>query len=564
MRKSPVLRAVALIAMLLLLASACATKTTTAPQASGSGGAIKEGGILRMTGGAMDSLNPNRATASDSWSVFTYIYPLLVVYNDTYDDFEPDFAQSWEVSEDGLTWTFHTVPNAKWSDGEPLTAEDPAFILTLDMLPASGGGGVVKHMVSAEATDPNTLVVTYDTPVGNVLSQLNQVPIVPKHIWEPIAYPGGKPDVTAMRNFQNPAPIVSGRPFMLTEYREDEFARFELNPNWYGQKPHIEGFGMQFYKTADAEINALQNDEVDLVTVVEPASVEPLKTMSNVTVVQSQGAEFHDLIFNSNPKKTTDKEIQDPQLRLALEYATDRQRMIDVAQMGFAQLGSSIVPPVTGKWFDAELPVVPYDLDKANQVLDDAGYEMGPDGVRVAKNGDPLSYVLYIQQGQPGAMRVFDILKEDWAKIGVEITPNVMPYNQLWDLNQSPFDPKTGDPLYLDFEIIMWDWVPMQDPDFILSVLQCDQYGIWSDTGYCNPTYDKMYSEQGTTVDPKERKDLVWQMQEMLYEQKPYIVLYYLDVLWAHSNKWEGLVTSPQGAFNCLNRDSLLNAHMVG
>ena len=64
------------------------------------------------------------------------------------------------------------------------------------------------------------------------------------------------------------------------------------------------------------------------------------------------------------------------------------------------------------------------------------------------------------------------------AKIGVEITPNVMPYNQLWDLNQSPFDPKTGDPLYLDFDIIMWDWVPMQDPDFILSVLQCDQYGI--------------------------------------------------------------------------------------
>jgi len=281
-----------------------------------------------------------------------------------------------------------------------------------------------------------------------------------------------------------------------------------------------------------------------------------------VTVMQSQGAEFHDLIFNSNPKKVTNKEIQDPQLRLAMEYATNRDRMIEVAQQGFAQPGSSIVPPVTGKWFDSELPVVPYDLDKANEILDQAGFKMGDDGVRVAPNGNRLSYELLIQDGQIGANRVFEILKEDWGKIGIEIKSNPMRYNQLWDANQAPFDDK-GVGLYLDFNMIMWDWVPMQDPDFILSVLLCDQYSIWSDTGYCDPEYDKMYSEQGTTVDPKARKELVWQMQGKIYNERPYIVLYYLDVLWAHSNKWAGLVTGPQGPFNCLNRETLMQAHQV-
>ena len=557
---SRALRIIVVILALALVATSCSKKGTTESGSGGqTGGQIKEGGILRMTASHIDSLNPYRATSQDAFSIFQYSYPFLVIYNDTYDDFVGDFASSWETSADGKTWTFTTQSGAKWSDGTPLTAKDVAFTMQLDMAPGSGSGGVVKHMTSAEAPDDTTVVITYEQAVGNVLSQLQQIPIMPISVWQPLFDKG----VKAVRDFQNPAPVVSGGPFMLTEYKQDEFAKFEANPNWYGQKPHIDGFGMQSFQNSEGEISALTNGEIDLIAALEPNGVDPLKS-AGLTVETTPGVEFHDIIFNSVPDNPNNPELRDPQLRTAMEYATDRQRMIDTAMLGLATTGSSIVPPVTGKWFNSELDVLPFDLNKANQVLDDAGYKMGSDGVRVAPNGNRLSYTVMAQSDQPGVDRVYEILNENWKKIGVETKFKPLSYNQLWEANQAPINEKTSIGEYTDFQIILWDWVPLQDPDFILSVLLCDQYSIWSDTGYCDPGYDQMYSDQGVTVDPKARKDLVWKMQEKLYAEKPYIVMYYLDALYAFGPGWAGIVGSPQGPFNSLNRDTLLNVHQVG
>src|SRR5205823_1027677 len=120
----------------VMVAAACGGKggsvTTT------SGGAIKEGGTLRLgTSSGIDSLNPYVAFQQDAYSTFEYIYPVMVEY-DAALDIVPSFAKSWETSGDGLTWTFHTVPNARWSDGQPLTAEDLAWDITTDLKYAKG------------------------------------------------------------------------------------------------------------------------------------------------------------------------------------------------------------------------------------------------------------------------------------------------------------------------------------------------------------------------------------------------------------------------------------------
>jgi peptide/nickel transport system substrate-binding protein len=334
-----------------------------------------------------------------------------------------------------------------------------------------------------------------------------------------------------------------------------------VNPNWYGVKPVINGWGMRFYQNPEAKITALQNGEVDLIETLAPSGVEPL-TKANVPVVNTPGIEFHDIIFNSTPNNPNHPELRDPKLRLATEYATDRQRLIDVAMLGYATPGSSIVPPVTGHWYDGQLPIVPFDVARANQILDDAGYKLGSDGVRVSPAGERLSYEVLADKSQTGVARVFEILQENWKKIGVDVTFKPMSYNQLWEANQAPIDEKTGVGKYLDFQIIIWAWTPVTDPDFILSVLQCDQYSIWSDTGYCDPGYDQMYKQQGVTVDPKARQDLVWKMQEKLYAEKPYIVMFYLDALYANSPKWAGFIPSYQGPLAW--RESLLQAHQVG
>jgi len=88
---------------------------------------------------------------------------------------------------------------------------------------------------------------------------------------------------------------------------------------------------------------------------------------------------------------------------------------------------------------------------------------------------------------------------------------------------------------------MMWDWVGYVDPDFVLSVVGCDQYGGWSDTAYCNPAYDKLYQKQGVTLDPEKRQAVVWQMQKILYRDKPYIQIAQLQLIYGYRKGWTGI-----------------------
>jgi peptide/nickel transport system substrate-binding protein len=116
---------------------------------------------------------------------------------------------------------------------------------------------------------------------------------------------------------------------------------------------------------------------------------------------------------------------------------------------------------------------------------------------------------------------------------------------------------------YLNYDLAMWDWIPNIDPDFILSILGCNQYGSWSDTGYCNPAYDKLYQEQGVAVNPQKRLQLVYQMQQMIYSARPYIVLTNDDEVDAWSPHFAGIVESPQSLFNSLSLQSLDSAYQT-
>ena len=116
---------------------------------------------------------------------------------------------------------------------------------------------------------------------------------------------------------------------------------------------------------------------------------------------------------------------------------------------------------------------------------------------------------------------------------------------------------------YENWDLAMWNWTPPIDPDFILSVMTCGSFGDWSDSGYCNKTYDALYAKQGRTVDPHERQKVVYQMQQMVYDDRPYIVLVENDTIDAWSTQWADFVQSPQGLFSSLTKSSLTAVHQV-
>jgi peptide/nickel transport system substrate-binding protein len=542
-------------AALLLLAIALAAAGCGGKSKSTSKGNVKEGGTLRLgTSSRIDSLNPYVAFNQDAYTTFMYIYPFLVQY-DRNLHFTADFATKWETSQDGKTWTFHTRPNAKWSDGKPLTAADAAFTINTDVAfqkgTAANAAGLVAHITKATAPDANTLVIHYEAPVGNVLGQMQQLAILPKHVWAKQAANKGK----NLKSFPNAAPIVSGGAFQLTKFKKDEIALFKRNPNFYGPKPHVDGFGLRMFSNDDAMISALKAHELDALENVPPTAIATVKKAGFV-VNQVPAVTENDFIFNSNPKKTSHRELLNPKLREAFEHAIDRQKITHVVWLDTAKPGASIIPPATGAWHNSDVKPASFDLALANKQLDGLGYKKGAGGIRVA-DGHKMSYAVITPNDLTGVDRTFQIIQADFKKIGVNLTQKSLDSSAAFDAITAP------DGKYLNFDLAMWDWVPLIDPDFMLSVVTCDQYNGWSDSGYCNKAYDAMYQKQGTTLDQKERKLIVYQMQQKLAQDRPYIFLNYESWISAHSKGWDGFVDSPQGPFNSLSKQSLTEVHRV-
>jgi len=540
----------------LLLAAVAVSMVATACGSGAGGSSVKQGGLFRLgSASSIDSLNPFVAFQQDAYSTFEQIYPMLVQYNPKLQ-FVPDFARSWQESPDGRTWTFHTQPNAKWSDGKPLTAADAAWtfstILKFQNGPTANSAGTTAHMASATAPNATTLVVTYKQPVANVLSQLQQIPILPEHIWAKYATGNGK----ALTTFTNPAPIVSGGPFKLVKYTPKQIVLFARNPNYYGPKPHIDELGLQFFGTYDAEITALKSGQLDGIETVPPTSVGTLKS-AGFDVLKNPGNYFDDFIINSNPQQqASHRELLNPLLREAFDYAIDRQAIVKTSLLGYGQPGSSIIPPATGHWYNPSVTPTPFNLTKAAQLLNQAGFKMGPNGVRIA-DGHPMSYTIIMPSDTTGGYgdRSFQIIQTDFRKIGVQLNPKNLD-------NSAAFSAITANH-YRSFELSMWDWVPLIDPDFMLSVLTCGSFNVWNDTGYCSKSYDQVYQEQGAAMSPGKRQQIVYQMQRTVATQRPYLVLDYADLIEAHSKSWAGLVTVGGLSWCSLSKIPFESVHQV-
>ncbi|MGA8246758.1 MAG: ABC transporter substrate-binding protein [Nocardioides sp.] len=542
-----------------LMAAAVSIAMLLAGCSGGGSGSSANGGILRIgISTPIDSLNPFVSESDYSSVVYQYVYPHLVEY-DANLKLAPSFATSWATSQGGRVWTFHTRPGQEWSDGTPLTAKDAAF--TLNMMvkykngPTGDLGQLVEGLKKTTTPDDNTLVLHYSHPVANVLAQMQGVHILPPKVWGPLATGNG----SKIRTFQNNAvPMVSGGPFTMVKYTVKQTALFQRNPHWYGQKPHIAGFGLQMFGTSDAMVAALKAGDIDMTGEFTPPTVVKALKSAGLVVDTAPSLTFNNFIINTNPKKTSHRELLDPKVREAMEYAIDRAQIIKTAYLGYATPGDSVVAPASG-WADPSLKGLPFSLAKANQILDGLGYTKGSNGVRVA-DGHPMVYNLVFPTEIAGAGdRTFAIIANDFKKIGIVLKENRMDPDAAQTAIEAP---KTS---YTGFDLAMWDWVLPPDPQNVLGVLTCAQLGNNSDSGYCNPAYDKLFAEQGAVVDQAKRQRIVTRMARMIFDARPYIVIDYPDIIEAHSKKWTGFVMSPLvGSVNNMSTQTLVDVHQVG
>jgi peptide/nickel transport system substrate-binding protein len=540
------------LAALLLTATALIFATS----AIGSGKKSTSGGTFRVgTASGIDSLNPYVAFNQDAYSAFEYIYPILVQY-DSKLHYAPFFAKSWKASNGGKTWTFKTQPHAKWSDGKPLTATDAAWTINTDLKYKSGAtanvAGLVSHIKNAKAPNATTLVVNYAQRPNPtyVLGQFQQFFILPKHIWAPQLGKKG----AGLKTFKNSAPIVGSGPFNLVKFKQNDVALFQRNSSYWGVKPKIDVFGLQQYTNDDAMVTALKANDLDAIEVVPATSMKTLRK-SGFVVSDVRGLDQTDFIINSNPKKKKHRELLNLKVKEAFDHAIDRKKIVSVVFLGAAQLPSTIIPaPAGAGWHNTKLKTPSFNLALANKILDKAGYKKGPGGIRVA-NGKKMSYEVITPTDVQSLNRTFQILQPDFAKIGVQLKQRALDSSAAFDqMAGSNYD-------YQGFDIAMWDWTALIDPDFMLSVVTCAQWGGWSDSAFCDKKYDKMYSQQQLAATPAKRRQIVWQMQSYLYKHRPYLWMANDDQVSAVSKNWIGFKNTPQGPFNELNIQSLTQVH---
>jgi len=464
-----------------------------------------------------DAINP--ATGWESYYLRYWFFDGLIEWAEL-QSFEPGLAESWTVSDDGLVWTFKIREGVTFHDGTPMTAEDVAWSLNFlmeGMVPPLEL--YVTGFEEVVALDPTTVQITLSEPTALMTTgRLHYAWILPRSVWEGMTYDD-------IMEFEDPAAAIGTGPYMLTEYVEDEYLIADANENYYRGKPAIDRIVIQQYATEDAMVQALLAGEVDLITEVPFTAVETLQGEENVEVVIMPSLSLDDLVINSHANGTQPESLNDPAVRLAMDYAIDKQGILNIAYAGYGDIAGSILPPSMGDWVSPNIKPLPYDPDEANRILDEAGYlDTDGDGIREDADGNPLEYRLYSEDIGTSA-RVLEVISDGLADVGISAPPTLMDGDALYDLLEPEWD----------FDMILWGWGWDPDPDFALYCFTCDAIEDYlSDVGYCNEEYDALYREQGITMDLEKRHELVWKAQEMLFEDRPYINLAYPPTIQAY------------------------------
>jgi peptide/nickel transport system substrate-binding protein len=557
-----VLAAAAVLAAISAGVAASARGTASTPAAAKAGGS----GILRIgTTNYIDSFNPWNYIEGQGLNAMVMVYPLLVQVD--YSNKEGyyiagDWATSWKASNGGKTWTYKLRPNTKWSDGRPMTADDAAWTINTTVKYADGATAVqgtsVNHVTRATAPNRTTLVVRYDAPVGNALWLIQGLPIVPRHVWEPYEkkQKGGK----ALKTFrpEGKLPMVTGGAYTVKDYEKKGTTSFIPDPNFYGPKSNADAVALTYYTNSDSMIAELRRGNLDWIDQVPFNAVAAVKKSKGVQVNQWPGGEITNITWNSNPRKLKNRELLDQRVKKALSMCVDRDKMIQVVFSGYATKVESLVGHIS-PLENPSLGPTKYNCGAANKALDKLGYRRGSDGTRVApatsgkyaQGAHPMSYEIITPTSTDfNVNRMFEIVKEGWAKLGVKATQHVGgDSTATYALETDAKCDAAKNVGYSKFDIAMWDWIAGPEADFQLSVVTKGQWCSWSDTGWDNPAYDKLYQLQGVTVDPAKRRAIIYKMQKMVYDAFVYTQLTNHVALDATSTKWTGF-KNPLSAFS--------------
>jgi peptide/nickel transport system substrate-binding protein len=480
----------------------------------------EEGQVLKIGWGAdPQNLNPFVALDEEAFTIWAMTWDLLVNFSP--DDLSPTegIAESWEVSEDRRTVTF-TLADRTWSDGEPVTSEDVKW--SLETLGEEGDlfSSYTNNVTSIETPDEKTVVIETKKPDARLIGGLF-IYILPEHVW------GEVPLDEVTRTYQPELPMVGSGPYIVTEFERGRILRLERNPEWGGDEPAYDEIQFIKYGTEDAVERALMLGEIDMDLEVQPATFERLGNEPNIETIRSNDPAYTELAFNlcseeNCPDAQFNPAVQDKTVRQAIAYAIDRTRINEISALGTSFVANGILPSYYQDFYEEpEQTYQPPDVEVANQMLDDAGWQDNGDEPRT-KGDQELSFDLYVRSESQSDIQAARLIAEMAAEIGVEFNVQVVSTGKLTELTVQKVD---GVPAP-EFDTFVWGWGgDPYDPSFLLSLFTTGEIGASSDSFYSNPEYDRLFEEQSGEFDVEARKEVIREMVAITQEDLPYVVL---------------------------------------
>jgi len=524
--------------LILLLAAGCqdketpaGTSTGEAPSASAEAAppAIPEpvngDALVSATIGEPSNLIPALANDSASTEITDKVYNgLLKIDKDL--NIVPDLAESLEISDDGLTFTFHLRRNVRWHDGEPFTSRDALFTyeLMIDPQTPTSYGESYKQVKSAEAPNDYTFIVRYDQPLARALVSWC-FDIMPAHLMK------GKPLEGSPLARQ---PIGTG-PYKMEKWESGQRITLVANDDYFEGRPRVDRRITRVIPDLNAQMMELMGGAIDTMNLTPDQYLE--KTADAGFIAQYNVFRYPAFAYTYLGFNFLDPRFQDVRVRQAIAYAIDKDEVVEGVLLGLGRPANGPFKP--DMWACNEnVKPYPYDPSRARALLAEAGWvDADGDGI-LEKNGQPFQFTIITNQGNKLREQTGLIIQARLSEIGIKVNLRIIEWAAF--LKE-----------YLDkhnFEAVIMSWTIPIEPDlFDVWHSSKTREGELNFISYKNPEVDRLIDEARFTLDQPTRKKAYDRIQEIFYDDVPYVFLYVPDTLPVISKRFIGPEVGPGG-----------------
>jgi len=502
--------------------------TCLSPLALAQSEKIPRGGTLKIIYSEPTHLNPAIVSGTPTGLPGTQLFAGLVQFDDKFQP-RPYLAQKWEVSPDGRTYTFHLLKGATFHDGKPITSTDVAFSLETVSKNHPFGVAMFRAVEKIDTSNPHVVVFNLKHPYPAFLAATHPLllPIIPKHVY-------GEGEIR--KNPANIKPVGSG-PFKFVEWKKGQYIILERYENFFRKgRPYLDRIIIEFVTDPAARTVTLETGATHFIPysyIGSPEDAFRLEKMPHLTMTkkgfEAIGARAWLAINLRKPP------LDNIKVRKAIAHAIDKEFIAKEIVMGF---GTPAVGPFryTNPFFNSTLPKYDYNLNKANQLLDEAGYKQKADGTRFNLNIDWIP-------GTPN-QSTCEYLKEQLKKIGINATLRPSPDFPSWAGKISKWD--------FDINLdVVFDY-----PDPVIGIERMYiskniKNLIWTNTmGYNNPEVDHLFAEAQNEQNFEKRKKIYHRVQEILVDELPIIWHMEVEYFLFYNKEFDGIPLDVWGPMN--------------